>query len=158
MNEFEAGRQVERLTREHEEQKKTLSELAQEMFRLQREVWSLGAAKLREERLPILQKLSRWWNRSHYRALENRMSEIERKTVNIQEATAALTAAAAKQDEALSEVTGKISELQAAVAALQEQVANGQIPADAQAAVEAVVAKAQALADIVKPTEPPAQG
>lgn len=110
------------------------------------------------EPLTLLQKLSRLWNRSHYRALENRMSEIERKTVNIQEATAALTAAAAKQDEALSEVTGKISELQTAVAALQEQVANGQIPADAQAAVEAVVAKAQALADIVKPTEPLAQG
>lgn len=78
--------------------------------------------------------------------------------MNIQEATAVLTAAAAKQDEALSEVTGKISELQAAVTALQEQVANGQLPPEAQAAVEAVVAKSQALADVVKQPEPAPQG
>lgn len=99
--------------------------------------------------MTIFQTLSARLFRPWQAATKQDLEPIERTLVNLTEATAALTAAAAKQDEALTEIGTKIGELQTTIATLQEQLTNAQLTPEAQAAVEAVVAKANQLADIV---------
>lgn len=99
--------------------------------------------------MTLIETISGWFYRPSQPATKQDLAQIERILVNIQEATAALTAAAAKQDEALSEIGTKIVELQTTIANLQDQLATAAISPEAQAAVEAVVAKANQLADIV---------
>lgn len=172
MNEFEAGRHVERLTREHEEQRRILSVLAEEMSRIQREVWRLEAAIARDERLPLLQKLSRWWNRSHYRAIEQQLSEIRTHQMKTDEAVSALTVAQENQAKTIANLVEGNAEINALVAglkteidALKEAANNAEIPENIAALIAGLATssaeakdRSQEIADIVKPTEPPAQG
>lgn len=99
--------------------------------------------------MTLLETISGWFTRPAKPATKQDLEQIERTLVNINEAVEQLKTAAAKQDEALSEIGTKIVELQTTIANLQDQLATAAISPEAQAAVEAVVAKANQLADIV---------
>lgn len=73
--------------------------------------------------------------------------------------------AQAKQDEAFGELSGEIGTLNEKIVALQKQIEDGEIAPEIAAAIEGVaqqskgtVSRAQALADIIKPVEPPPAG
>lgn len=100
--------------------------------------------------MTLLETISGWFTRPSKPATKQDLEQIERTLVNINEAVEQLKTAAAKQDEALSEISSRIGELQTTITALQDQLANAAISPEAQAAVEAVAAKAQQLADIVQ--------
>ena len=81
--------------------------------------------------------------------LNNSTKEVSMK---LSELTPVLTALASELDKAKAEIVGKIAELESALSDVD-------VPADAQAAIDALKAKAQSLDDIVPdaPVPPPAQ-
>ena len=73
--------------------------------------------------------------------------------------------AQAKQDEAFGELSGEIGTLNEKIVALQKQIEDGEVAPEIAAAIEGIaqqskgtVDRAQALADIIKPVEPPPVG
>lgn len=94
-------------------------------------------------------RISRWWNRSHWRELEQRMSALEAKQkMDTTELNAKLDGINADLDEASTE-------LQAEIKSLRELVENGGMPSATLAKIDAIAARAKAMADIIKPEAPP---
>ena len=122
--------------------------------------------------LGLLQKLSRWWNRSHYRALEQQLSEIRTKQMKTDEAVSKLTETQLDQavtlsnlSEGLTEINGLVADLKAKIDALEAAAGNAELPEGIAALITTLaeqgkVAKdrSQEIADIVKPVEPPPAG
>lgn len=124
------------------------------------------------EPLTLLQKLSRWWNRSHYRALEQQLSELRESQMKTDEAVQTLTGALddqsktiENQGEGIVEINGLIAELKAEIDALKSAGANVDLPANIAQLITSLAEKSklakdrsQEIADIVKPVEPPPAG
>lgn len=122
--------------------------------------------------LGLLQKLSRWWNRSHYRALEQQLSEIRTKQMKTDEAVSALTVAQENQAKTIANLVEGNAEINALVAglkteidALKEAASNAEIPENIAALIAGLATssaeakdRSQEIADIVKPVEPPPAG
>ena len=169
MNEFEAGRQVEkhsqRLSVIDEQLKDNTTDIAfiyGSLRRINAELRGCNPFK----------KLSRWWNRSHYRALEQQLSELRTHQMKTDEAVSKLTETQENQAKTIANLVEGNAEINALVAglkteidALKEAANNAEIPENIAALIAGLATssaeakdRSQEIADIVKPTEPPAQG
>ena len=172
MNEFEAGRHVERLDAHQKEIGKWCKDIRKLVIDLNDDVCAIQNFVRHQSQLTLLQKLSRWWNRSHYRALEQQLSEIRTKQMKTDEAVSALTVAQENQAKTIANLVEGNAEINALVAglkteidALKEAASNAEIPENIAALIAGLAAnskeavdRSQEIADIVKPIEPPPAG
>ena len=105
--------------------------------------FQIAALRREQAEFGFLGRISRWWNRSHWRELQQRMSALESKQhMDNAELNATLDGIKANLDEASTEI---VKELQS----LREQVANGGQPTETIARLEALSVAAKKLADII---------
>lgn len=111
-----------------------------------------------QEPLTLLQRISRWWNRSHDRALEQQLSELRNKQImDNTEALNKIGQVKANLAEAKAEIIAEIN-------ALKALVAGGASQADILAGLDELITESALLANVSPslptepPTEPPAQG
>jgi len=172
MNEFEAGRHFERLNHECDRLQRTNAAICKELGSIQSAVWALERNQAKAENIGLLQKLSRWWNRSHYRALEQQLSEIRTHQMKQDEAVSKLTETQENQAKTIANLVEGNAEINALVAglkteidALKEAANNAEIPENIAALIAGLATssaeakdRSQEIADIVKPVEPPPAG
>lgn len=109
----------------------------------------IAALRKEQAEFGFLGRIARWWNRSHWRELEQRMSDLERKQhMDNAAVNERLDKIEADLDEASTEITAELAKL-------REEIANGGQTTTLLARLDGIAGRAKKLADIIKPEEPP---